>query len=147
MTAVFVTHDVAEAVLLSDPVVLESLRYAREKKSFLPKLIRHPLGFHGRGMIDQSMTETYEKHNIQASAWRLADPKGWKPRILIGWSEDGLEMIKSFTIQRTFATEKEAQLDGLLFAKTWIDDGKPPCNDDEAFITASRFQDLKRSGR
>jgi len=90
------------------------------------------------------MTENYEKHNIQASAWRLSDPKGWKPRILIGWREDGLEVIKSFTIQRTFATEKEAQLDGLLFAKTWINGGKPPCNDDESVIAAGRFPNQKK---
>ena len=82
-------------------------------------------------VVERSMNENYEKHNIQASAWRLTDPNGWRPRILVGWSEDGREMIKSFTIQRTFATEKEAQLDGLLFAKTWINDGKPPCSDDE----------------
>ena len=90
------------------------------------------------------MTETYEKHNIQASAWHLADPKGWKPRILVGWSEAGHKVIKSFTIQRTFATEKEAQLDGLLFAKTWIDGGKPLCSDDESVIAASRFPNQKR---
>ena len=90
------------------------------------------------------MTENYEEHNIQASAWRLPDPSSWKPRVLIGWSEDGREMMKSFTIQRTFATEKEAQVDGLLFAKTWIDDGKPPSSDDEAVIAASRFPDQKR---
>jgi hypothetical protein len=53
-------------------------------------------------------------------------------------------MIESFTIQRTFATEKEAQLDGLLFAKTWIDDGKPPCGDDEEVLAAARFPDHKR---
>jgi hypothetical protein len=77
------------------------------------------------------MNENYEQHNIQASAWRLPVRNRWKPRILIGWNENGSEMMKSFTIQRTFATEKEAQLDGLKFAKTWIDDGKPPCSDDE----------------
>jgi hypothetical protein len=89
------------------------------------------------------MTENYEKHTIQASAWRLTD-KDWKPRILIAWSEDGLEVLKSFTVQRTFATEKEAQLDGLLFAKTWINGGKPSCSDDESDIAASRFPNQKR---
>jgi hypothetical protein len=98
-------------------------------------------------VIHRSMNENYEKHRIQASAWHLLSPDGWKPRVLIGWTEDGRERIESFTIQRTFATEKEAQLDGLLFAKAWIDDGKPPCSEDEAAIAAARFPVQKRSPR
>jgi len=49
------------------------------------------------------MNETHKGHNIVISASRSGDTRQWKPHVKIIWSEDG----------------------GLIFAKKWIDDGKP----------------------
>jgi hypothetical protein len=36
------------------------------------------------------------------------------------------EQFREFDVKRGFATQEEAEREGLAFAKKWIDDGKPP---------------------
>jgi hypothetical protein len=33
---------------------------------------------------------------------------------------------RQFDVKRGFATQEDAELGGLIFARKWIDDGKPP---------------------
>lgn len=75
------------------------------------------------------MIEDYKGPHIHASGWHLADAKGWEPRLILSWFECGQQLSRSFTIQKIFTTAKEAEEAGLIFAKKWIDDGKPPVAD------------------
>lgn len=58
------------------------------------------------------------------SSSRLA-PRQWKLCLTIIWSEDGKGITSKLTVNRTFRLREEAEMDGLRFAKKWIDDGRP----------------------
>ena len=58
------------------------------------------------------------------SSSRLA-LRQWKLCLTIIWSEDGKGITTKLTVNRTFRLREEAEMDGLRFAKKWIDDGKP----------------------
>jgi hypothetical protein len=71
--------------------------------------------------------EDYKGHHITASAVQLADTGQWEPRFVVTeLTEDDPALITPRTITRTFPTEAKAEMEALLFAKEWIDDGKPP---------------------
>ena len=70
------------------------------------------------------MNGSHKGHNIVASALRSADTRQWKPQVKIIWSEDGRGKISALNVNRAFRARQEAELEGLLFAKKWIDDGK-----------------------
>ena len=74
------------------------------------------------------MEETYKKHIIRSGAAPVPDCKEWKPIAQINWNEGGKGRVKlwmEWHFKLTFPTEKEAEMEGHLFAKKWIDDGKP----------------------
>ena len=70
------------------------------------------------------MEEIYKGHKITVSAWQISDTKQWQPNLQIIWREGTNDAIKYPVISRYFATQLEAEIGGLAFAKTWIDDGK-----------------------
>ena len=84
------------------------------------------------------MHKTYKGHTILVSASRLAITRQWKLCLTIISSEDGKGIVSKLTVNRTFRLREEAEMDGLLFAKKWIDDGKPDL---------SLAPDLERSSR
>jgi len=71
------------------------------------------------------MNETHKGHKIIVSASRLATTRQWEPRLTVIWSEDGNGRLSKLTVNRAFRVRREAEMEGLIFAKKWIDDGKP----------------------
>jgi hypothetical protein len=71
------------------------------------------------------MNETHKGHNIIASASRSAGTSRWKSQVKIIWSEDGKGRVSTLDIDRVFGARRDAEVGGLIFAKKWIDDGKP----------------------
>ena len=67
--------------------------------------------------------EDYKGHGIHSTASFL--PDGWKPHLYVAFSDSGHNIVKNFTIDRTFTTSEKAELAGLSFAQKWIDDGRP----------------------
>jgi len=84
------------------------------------------------------MNEAHKGHRILVSASRLATARQWKLYLTIIWNEDGKGIVSKLTVNRTFRLREEAEMDGLLFAKKWIDGGKPDL---------SLTPDLERSSR
>jgi hypothetical protein len=68
------------------------------------------------------MDQVYKSHKIQASAW--LDKSGWKPSVVVTYSEGGKNMLKHITMDRIFPTCVEAERAGLAHVCKWIDDGK-----------------------
>ena len=71
------------------------------------------------------MNEDYKGHSIHATCWRLPDTDSWTPRLIVLWTEEGREMIQHPRMTGAFPTEQEAERQGIIFAKNWIDAGKP----------------------
>jgi hypothetical protein len=71
------------------------------------------------------MNETHKGHNIIASASRFGSTRQWKSQVKIIWSEDGRGRVSTLEVNGVFAARREAEIGGLIFAKKWIDDGKP----------------------
>lgn len=71
------------------------------------------------------MNETHKGHNIIASASRSAGTRQWKSHVKIIWSEDGQGRVNTLDVNGVFAARREAEMGGVIFAKQWIDDGKP----------------------
>jgi hypothetical protein len=71
------------------------------------------------------VNETHKGHNIIASASRSAGMRQWKSQVKVIWSEDGQGRVSTLDVNRLFAARREAEMGGLIFAKKWIDDGKP----------------------
>jgi hypothetical protein len=68
--------------------------------------------------------ETYKGNEITVATWYLLDTAQWKP--LVTMIEMKTARVSAPIIDSSFPTEREALLEGLLFAKKWIDDEKPP---------------------
>jgi hypothetical protein len=74
------------------------------------------------------MEETYKGHVIRSRAERVPNSNEWKPIAQVNWNDGGQERIKlwmEWHFKDSFRTEKAAEIEGYLFAKKWIDDGKP----------------------
>ncbi len=71
------------------------------------------------------MNQTHKGHNIVISIMRFGGMRQWKPQVKIIWSEDGEGKISTLNVNGAFGAKEEAEKGGLLFAKKWIDDGKP----------------------
>ena len=71
------------------------------------------------------MNATHRGHRILVSASRLAIARQWKLCLTIIGNEDGKGIVSKLTVNRTCRLREEAEMDGLRFAKKWIDDGKP----------------------
>jgi len=70
------------------------------------------------------MNETHKGHKIIVSTSRLTATR-WEPRLTVIWSEDGEGRLSKLMVNRAFRVRREAEIEGLIFAKKWIDDGKP----------------------
>ena len=72
------------------------------------------------------MNEDYRGHHIQSVPRHLLpDSERWTAQVLINWTDGRRKQFRRFDVKRGFATEEEAELAGLTFARKWIDDGKP----------------------
>jgi hypothetical protein len=71
------------------------------------------------------MIGTHKGHNINISAARLPKTRQWEPHLTVIWSEDGKGRLHKLTVNRGFRVREDAEMEGLRFAKKWIDDGKP----------------------
>ena len=70
------------------------------------------------------MKQTYKQFTIRSGAAPVRDKK-WKPLAQINWSENGHDRVKlwmQWFFDHTFATSREAELEGNLFARNWIDE-------------------------
>ena len=74
----------------------------------------------------QKLFNPYKGHHIQSVPRHLLpDSERWTAQVLINWTDGSRKQFRQFDVKRGFATEEEAELEGLTFAKKWIDDGKP----------------------
>jgi hypothetical protein len=70
------------------------------------------------------MEESYKGHIIKATAWHITDTRQWQPELAVIWREGKHEAIKYLLRTKYFATQSEAEREGIEIAKKWIDDGK-----------------------
>ena len=70
------------------------------------------------------MNDTHKGHKIIVSTSRLAATR-WERRLTVIWSEDGQGRLSKLIVNSAFRVRREAEIEGLTFAKKWIDDGKP----------------------
>ncbi len=78
------------------------------------------------GLPVADMDEDYKGHHIQSVPRHLLpDSNRWTAHVVINWNIRSREEFREFDVKRGFATQEDAELGGLTFAKKWIDDGKP----------------------
>jgi len=95
----------------------DDIAYAFRCRESLP-LARQPAA--------KTMDEDYKGHHIQSVPRHLLpDSERWTAQVLINWTDGRRKQFRRFDVKRGFATEEEAELAGLTFARKWIDDGKP----------------------
>ena len=70
------------------------------------------------------MVKIYKGHVIRISSVE-ATLNQWDLRIEVIWPESGVHKIRTFPITRRFKTYDQAIIRGHIWAKRWIDDGKP----------------------
>jgi hypothetical protein len=71
------------------------------------------------------MDEDYKGHHIQSIPRQLPDSRRWTAHVVINWTAGSREEFRQFDVKLGFAAQEDAELGGLIFAKKWIDDGKP----------------------
>jgi len=71
------------------------------------------------------MNGRHKGHTILVSVARLPVIRQWEPCLKVIWSEEGEGRLNRLTVNRAFRARQEAEMEGLNFAKKWIDDGKP----------------------
>ena len=71
------------------------------------------------------MNQSHKGHNILISAKRVGGTRQWTPHVKVIWSEDGQGKITTLNLNSAFRSGKEAEKGGIIFAKKWIDEGKP----------------------
>ena len=76
------------------------------------------------------MDEDYKGHHIQSVPRQLPESRRWTAQVVINWTEPLEEFMQfeikhEFEIKHGFATQEDAEREGLTFAKKWIDNGKP----------------------
>jgi hypothetical protein len=72
------------------------------------------------------MDEDYKGHHIQSVPRQLPDSGGWTAHVVINWTAGSRVELRQFEVERGFATQEEAEMGGLIFARKWIDGGRPP---------------------
>jgi AbiV family abortive infection protein len=72
--------------------------------------------------------EHYKGHHIQSTA-RLDEKNEyrWIPEVIVSWMPGPRtrQQFEQIHVMRGFATEQHAEMEGMLLARKWIDDGKP----------------------
>jgi hypothetical protein len=104
------------------------MRVSRLFLSFLTR-DKHP------GLIEleqpaaKTMDQDYKGHHIQSVPRQLPDSGRWTAHVVINWTAGSREELRQFEVKRGFATQEEAEMGGLIFARKWIDGGRPPLRD------------------
>ena len=74
------------------------------------------------------MEEIYNEHYIYSDGRLIPGRSKWAPTVNVYWMEDGRPRSKRWGVSHfkgSFPTKEEAEKEAHLFAKKWIDDGKP----------------------
>jgi hypothetical protein len=71
------------------------------------------------------MNGFHKGHNIIISAAGTGKLRQWKLRVKVIWSEDGHGKVSTLEVEDVFREKVEAERNGLILAKKWIDNGKP----------------------
>lgn len=72
-----------------------------------------------------AMIRTYNGHDIMLSSTKLGTDQ-WQVRLSVSWLIDhGNTGHMSFKLPLQFDTDDDALWHGFLWAKCWIDDGRP----------------------
>ena len=79
-----------------------------------------------RGQAAKTMDEDYKGHHIQSVPRQLPESGRWTAHVVINWTAGSREELRQFEVKRGFATQEEAEMGGLIFARKWIDGGRPP---------------------
>ena len=66
----------------------------------------------------------YKDHVIRISSVETSRNQ-WDLRIVVIWPESGVHKLRTFAITRRFESYDQALTRGLIWAKNWIDEGKP----------------------
>jgi hypothetical protein len=69
------------------------------------------------------MDEDY--NHIRSVPRHLPDSRRWTSHVVINRTSRSREEFRQFEVKRRFATQEEAEREGLTFAKKWIDNRKP----------------------
>src|SRR6266566_6856121 len=78
------------------------------------------------GLPVADMDEDYKGHHIQSVPRHLLpDSNRWTAHVVINWTARSREQFREFDVKRGFATQEDAEMGGLIFARKWIADGKP----------------------
>jgi len=67
----------------------------------------------------------YKGHDVKARGRRNLWDHTWRPQVTVVWQEEGIPRAQPFTLERICSNEIEAVRLGVIFAKEWIDQGKP----------------------
>jgi hypothetical protein len=71
------------------------------------------------------MEENYQNHIIRAGAAPVRLGDGWKPVVQVNWKDGGRDCVKlwmEWYFASGFSAYEEAENEGNLFAKRWIDE-------------------------
>jgi hypothetical protein len=71
------------------------------------------------------MDEDYKGYHIRSVPRQLPDSRRWTSHVVLNWTDGSRQVQTVFEVKRGFATQEEAEREGLTYAKKWIDDGKP----------------------
>ena len=71
------------------------------------------------------MQQFYKGHTIKTSARQLRDMQLWQPMLQIIIWNDIKNLFKPFSATEYFSTPEQAEREGLVIARKWIDDRKP----------------------
>jgi hypothetical protein len=82
-------------------------------------------GQEGAASTAADMDEDYKGHHIRSVPRQLLESGRWTSHVVINCTERSREEFRQFEVKRGFATQEEAEREGLIFAKKWIDEGKP----------------------
>jgi hypothetical protein len=82
--------------------------------------------------------EKYKGHIIYATAWQLVGESQWEPRVWVNWEEGSEAIFKVASLTKSYGVREEAERQGIVFVKSWIDDGKPPILAESRVIQNSR---------
>jgi hypothetical protein len=66
-----------------------------------------------------------KEHHIQSVPRQLPDSHRWTSYVVITWTAGSRDVFRQFEVKHGFATQEQAERQGLTFAKDWIDNGKP----------------------
>ena len=71
------------------------------------------------------MQQFYKGHTIKTSARQLRGMQQWQPVLQIIIWNDSRDVFKPLSSTQFFSTREQAESEGLVIARKWIDDGKP----------------------